>query len=80
MKELSVWCGSMPESNGKSNWTVILHRKGECLSSGMTIARSEYPDRIRYEADKLRYLIGDLDERPWVTNYDANKHSGYIEK
>ena len=75
--ELTVWYGAMPESNGKTNWTAILHRKGECLSAGITIDRSEYPDRVRYEADRIRYLIGELDEKPWITNYDANKHSGY---
>lgn len=42
--ELTVWYGAMPESNGKANWTAILHRKGEgrCMN-GFTIDRSEYP-------------------------------------
>src|SRR6188508_2778256 len=57
--KLSVWYGSMPESNGKSNWTAILYRKSEewlgGLAEGITIDRSEYPDRVRYEADRMRY-------------------------
>lgn len=76
--ELTVWYGCMPETNGKSNWTAILHRKGEPFSSGITIDCSEHPDRVRYEADRMRYLIGELSERPFILNYDADKHSGYI--
>ena len=76
--ELSVWYGSMPESNGKSNWTAILHRKGECLSTGITIELSEYPERVRYEADRVRHIIGELKEEPDILDYDADEHSGYV--
>lgn len=76
--ELTVWYGAMPESNGKTNWTAILHRKGEPLFNGITIECSEYPDRVRYEADRMRYLIGELAERPCILYYDADKHSGYV--
>lgn len=76
--ELAVWYGSMPETNGKTNWTAILHRKGECLSTGITVDRSEYPDRVRYEADRMRYLIGDLADEPDILAYDADAHSGYV--
>lgn len=44
--ELTVWYGSMPESNGKHNNTAILYRKGGRISDGITIERSEYPDRV----------------------------------
>lgn len=81
---LTVWEGSMPESNGKSNYTAILCRRtandilGD-LSDGFTIARSEYPDRVRYEADCVRWLIGEIDgEKPCILNYDADNHSGYV--
>jgi len=67
---LSVWYGSMPESNGKKNWTAILHR-GDFME-GITIARSEYPDRVRYEADRMRHLIGELPEAPDILAYDAD--------
>lgn len=76
--ELSVWYGSMPETNGKANWTAILHRKGECLSTGITIERSEYPERVRYEADRVRHIIGELKEEPDILAYDADAHSGYV--
>lgn len=76
--ELTVWYGSMPESNGKTNWTAILHRKGEgrCFD-GFTIDRSEYPGRVRYAADRVRYLIGEIPERPHLLDYDGDEHSGY---
>lgn len=75
--KLSVWYGSMPESNGKSNWTAILVRDGD-ISSGITIARSEYPDRVRYEADRMRFLIGEISDEPFILDYDEKKHSGYV--
>lgn len=74
-KALKVWEGSMPESNGKSNYTAILYT--DDIMDGITIERSEYPDRVRYEADRVRHLIGQRDERPFILDYDANKHSGY---
>lgn len=69
---LAVWYGCMPESNGKSNWTAILHRKGDGLMDGphITIDRSEYPDRVRYEADRVRFIIGEIDKEPFVLDYD----------
>ena len=80
--KLTVWCGPMPESNGKSNFTAILRRVttegllGD-LSNGITIARSEYPGRVMYEADRMRFLIGELAAEPFILDYDAEKHSGY---
>lgn len=76
--QLTVWYGPMPESNGKTNWTAILHRKDQCMSEGITIDRSEYPERVRYEADCMRFLIGELKEEPWILDYDESKHSGYV--
>lgn len=76
--ELTVWYGSMPESNGKTNWTAILHRKGEGIQDGMTIDRSEYPGRVLYAADRVRYLIGEKADRPCILDYDADAHSGYV--
>jgi len=77
-RTLSVWEGPMPESNGKSNFTVILHR-GD-ISEGICVYRSEYPDRARYEADCFRHLIGDpaFPSKPCILDYDADKHSGYV--
>ncbi|MFB4406850.1 hypothetical protein ACE3I4_13915 [Enterobacter hormaechei subsp. xiangfangensis] len=75
---LQVWYGAMPETNGKTNWTAILHRKGDHLWEGITIDRSEYPDRVRYEADRMRHLIGELADEPDILAYDAEAHSGYV--
>lgn len=74
-KALKVWEGSMPESNGKSNYTAILYT--DDIMDGITIERSEYPDRVRYEADRFRHIIGQRDEAPCITEYDHKKHSGY---
>jgi hypothetical protein len=80
--KLRVFYGPMPESNGKHNYTVILYRDNGNdvldLADGITIERSEYPDRVRYEADRVRYLLGELTESPNILDYDANKHSGYV--
>jgi hypothetical protein len=78
--ELTVWYGAMPESNGKSNFTAILRRKGAGPfdTCHVTIDRSEYPDRVRYEADRVRWIIGELDAAPCILDYDADKHSGYV--
>ncbi|CAN7302124.1 hypothetical protein LJR296_001401 [Cupriavidus necator] len=74
--KLTVFYGAMPESNGKSNWTAILH--AGAIEDGITLDRSEHPDRVRYEADRARYLIGELAEKPCIVDYDADKHSGYV--
>lgn len=68
--KLEVWFGPMPESNGKTNWTAILHT-GD-ITSGFTIARSEFKDRVRYDADSVRHMIGELPDRPDILAYDGN--------
>lgn len=75
-RTLTVWYGTMPESNGKTNYTAILH-KGD-VTRGITLDMSEYPDRVRYEADRMRWMIGELDKEPFILDYDADKHSGYV--
>lgn len=87
--ELEVWFGSMPESNGRENWTVMLRRKSapdaatgaarHHLLSGFCVCRSEYKDRMRYEADRLRFLLGEIGEEPDILAYDAELHSGYVD-
>lgn len=39
---------------------------------------SEYPERVRYEADRVRHIIGELKEEPDILAYDADEHSGYV--
>lgn len=79
---LTVWYGSMPESNGRQNWTACLRRTHptDKWSQEFCFARSEYPDRVRYEADRMRWLIGETAERPDILAYDAAAHSGYVER
>jgi hypothetical protein len=72
--ELQVWYGAMPESNGRTNWTAILHR-GD-LVEGYTLARSEYPDRVRYDADCVHSIISG-GERPDILQYDGDACSGW---
>jgi hypothetical protein len=67
----------MPESNGKQNWTAMLVR-GNKTHEGFCFARSEYPDRVRYEADRMRWIIGELPERPDILAYDDQLHSGFV--
>lgn len=80
--KLTVWYGEMPESNGKRNWTAILGRKDaegfDFHTDGFCFHRSEYPDRARYEADEMRWIIGELAEQPNILAYDHKLHSGYI--
>lgn len=68
---LAVWFGALPESNGKQNWTAILHRADESMMDGVSIECSEYTDRVRYTADRLRHLIGQLPEAPDILTYDS---------
>ncbi|HAT7514875.1 TPA: hypothetical protein JAV82_002651 [Kluyvera ascorbata] len=77
---LSVWYGAMPETNGRENWTAMLHRKGAHPWEGIMIDRSEYPGRALYEADRMRFLIGEIDVEPDILAYDSETHSGYVEK
>ena len=82
--DLTVWYGPMPESNGRQNYTAVLHRKDakgfDIFGDGYQFARSEYPDRVRYEADYMLWLIGERETKPelWDKCYDMDKHSGYI--
>jgi hypothetical protein len=77
---VTVWYGKMPESNGRENWTASLRRVNSTDPWGQEFcfARSEYPDRVRYEADRVRWIIGELPERPDILAYDPDKHSGYV--
>lgn len=79
--ELTVWYGSMPESNGRENWTAIIRRVNpvDKWDQGFCFARSEYPDRVRYEADRMRWIIGELADKPDILAYDDTLHSGYVE-
>jgi hypothetical protein len=72
--QLTVRFTSFPESNGKRNWTALLVRAeawdglaGNC--GGILIHRSELWNRVAYEAECAKYLIGERDTQPCVMDY-----------
>lgn len=74
MVPLTVRLTSFPESNGKRNWTALLVRKekwdgliGNC--GGITIERGELWNRVAYEAERARFLIGERDTEPFILDY-----------
>lgn len=71
---LTVRLTSFPESNGKRNWTALLVRVdpwnglvGNC--GGITVARGELWNRVAYEAERTKFLIGERDTEPFVLDY-----------
>ena len=71
---LTVRVQSFPESNGKRNWTALLVRVdawgglvGNC--GGITIDRGECWNRVAYEAERARLLIGERDTEPDIMDY-----------
>jgi len=73
---LAVWFDSMPESNGKRNWTVVLHPADatgfDLFEKGFQVHRSEYYDRARYDADSLKFMLGLIEKEPFILDYDEN--------
>ena len=72
--KLSVKVHSFPESNGRRNWTALLTREeqwdglqGNC--GGITIERGECWNRVAYEAERTRYLLGLRDTEPFILDY-----------
>ncbi len=72
---LTVRLQSFPESNGKRNWTALLVRVdawgglvGNC--GGITIDRGECWNRVAYEAERAKLLIGERDTEPDIMDYD----------
>lgn len=71
---LTVRVTSFSESNGKRNWTALLVRVepwrgliGNC--GGITIARGELWNRVAYEAECARALLGERDTEPHILDY-----------
>ncbi len=72
--KLTVRLTSFPESNGKRNWTALLVRVdkwdglvGNC--GGISLARGELWNRVAYEAECARFLIGERDTEPSILDY-----------
>lgn len=71
---LTVVLRSFPESNGKRNWTAMFKRTtpfnglvGNC--GGITIARGEFWNRVAYEAERARVLLGERQTEPSIVDY-----------
>jgi len=71
---LTVRLQSFPESNGKRNWTALLVRVdawgglvGNC--GGITVDRGEFWNRVAYEAERAKLLIGERDTEPDIRDY-----------
>lgn len=71
---LKVRLTTFPESNGKRNWTALLVREekwdglvGNC--GGVSLARGELWNRVAWEAECARYLIGKRDTEPFILDY-----------
>ena len=71
---LTVWLTNFPESNGKRNWTAMFVRtepwdglRGN--AGGITIARGEFWNRVAYEAERAKFLIGERDTEPHIRDY-----------
>lgn len=73
-KPLTVRLTSFPESNGKRNWTALLVRKEPWNglrgnAGGITLAHGEFWNRVAYEAERARFLIGERDTEPYIMDY-----------
>lgn len=74
---ITVRLQSFPESNGKRNWTAMLVRVdkwkgliGNC--GGITVARGELWNRVAYEAERTKLLIGERDTEPHILDYGVD--------
>jgi hypothetical protein len=72
---LKVVLTSYPESNGKTNWTALLKREDPAWdglpgnSGGITLARGELWNRVAYEAERTKFLLGLRDREPFILDY-----------
>lgn len=71
---LTVRLTSFPESNGKRNWTALLVREekwGGLIGNagGITVARGELWNRVAYEAERARFLLGQRGTEPFILDY-----------
>jgi hypothetical protein len=72
--KLTVKLMSFPESNGKRNWTAMIVREGKWNGligncGGVTVAYGEFWNRVAYEAERAKLLIGERDTEPHILDY-----------
>lgn len=82
--ELEVVIKSFPESNGKQNWAAMLVRKDRSwkglysTSGGITISRGEYWNRVAYDAERTKFLIGAVSTEPALRTTCTTQRNPYI--
>lgn len=74
---LTVRLTSFPESNGKRNWTAMFVRAEPWdgligNAGGITIKHGELWNRVAYEAERARFLIGERDTEPYILDYSTD--------
>jgi hypothetical protein len=76
MAELTVVLFKMPESNGKTNWQAYFRRKGDTdfeglvgSMGGICINWGECWNRVAYEAERARFLLGERNAEPSLMGY-----------
>lgn len=72
--KLEVVIREFPESNGKHNWTAMLMRVEPWdglpgNANGITLARGEFLNRVAYEAECTKFLIGLRDNEPDILDF-----------
>lgn len=72
--KLKVVIHSYPESNGKRNWTALItrdHKWNGLIGNGggITVAHGEYWNRVAYESERARFLIGEREKEPDIIQY-----------
>lgn len=74
--ELKVVLFKMPESNGKRNWQAYFRRKNDPdfkglvgSMGGICISWGECWNRVAYEAERARFLIGERTAEPDLMQY-----------
>ncbi len=77
--ELTVVLFKMPESNGKQNWQAYFRRKDDPTFKGLVgsmggicIHWCEYWNRVAYEAERARFLLGERTTEPCISDYSED--------
>ena len=89
MVELKVVLFKMPESNGKRNWQAYFRRKDDPDFKGLVgslggicICWGECWNRVAYEAEQARFLLGERTKEPDLRQYgdDVNTPEEWLGK
>lgn len=89
MVELKVVLFKIPESNGKRNWQAYFKRKDDPTFKGLVgslggicISWGECWNRVAYEAERVRFLLGERTTEPSLQEYgdDVNTPEDWLGK